>query len=58
MSLFSAVFDAVVDTAMLPVAIVKDVVTIGGVATDQDKPYTAQQIEKISDDLKNENIEK
>jgi len=58
MSFFSAVFDAVVDTVALPVAVVKDALTIGGIATEQDKSYTVQQLEKISNDLKNENIKK
>lgn len=39
-----------VNTAVLPVAIVKDVVTLGGVATGEAKPYTAQQLEKIKEE--------
>ena len=42
---------AVVDTALTPVAIVKDVVTLGGLNTEQDTPYTAQQLKKIKEAL-------
>lgn len=30
-----------------PVAVVADVVTLGGVLTDKDKPYTAKALEKV-----------
>ena len=30
-----------------PVAVVADVVTLGGSLTDQDKPYTAKALEKV-----------
>jgi hypothetical protein len=33
-----------------PVAIVKDVATMGGALTDQDKPYTQQQLENCQED--------
>jgi hypothetical protein len=33
-----------------PVAVVKDVVTMGGALTDQDKPYTQQKLEDLGDD--------
>jgi len=32
---------------MLPVAVIKDVATLGGVITEENKPYTAQQLDKI-----------
>ena len=47
-SLFKAAVGVVVET---PIAIVADMVTFGGLATDQDTPYTAQAIEKIMDNL-------
>lgn len=50
MSLFSALVKVAVDVATLPVAVVKDVFTLGGVATEQDKPYTAQKLQQIKDD--------
>ena len=30
-----------------PIAIVADMATLGGLATDQDTPYTAQAVEKL-----------
>lgn len=38
MSLFSALVKTVVNVATLPVAVVKDVITMAGVITDQEKP--------------------
>lgn len=46
--LFKAVFQTAVE---LPIAVVKDVFTIGGVATEQDEPYTKQKVEEIAEDL-------
>lgn len=40
MKLFGQIVRTLVNTAVLPVAIVKDVVTLGGVATGEAKPYT------------------
>lgn len=34
-----------------PVAVVADVVTLGGVLTDKDKPYTAEACENIIKNL-------
>ncbi len=46
-----------VDTALVPVAVVKDVVTLGGVLTDRDMPgdetYTESAIRKVGKDAKN-----
>lgn len=50
MKLFGQVIRTVVNTALLPVAVAKDVVTLGGVVTDQRKPYTQKQIEKLKDE--------
>jgi hypothetical protein len=50
MGLFSALVKVTIDTVTLPVAIIKDVVTLGGVATDQRKPYTVQKLDKIKED--------
>ena len=36
----------------VPVAVVADVVTMGGVLTDKDKPYTAEAVEDFVDNLK------
>lgn len=37
----------------VPVAIGLDVVTGAGLATDQDKPYTVQQIEQLGENVNN-----
>jgi hypothetical protein len=49
MRLFKGLFDIVIGT---PVAIIKDVVTLGGLVTEEDKSYTQQQAEKIDDDIR------
>ena len=36
----------------VPVAVVADVVTLGGALTDKDKPYTAEAVEDFVDNLK------
>ena len=36
----------------VPVAVVADVVTMGGVLTDKDQPYTADAVEDFVDNLK------
>ena len=50
MKLFGQVIRTVVNVAVLPVAIVKDVVTLGGVINDRRQPYTADQIQRIKDE--------
>lgn len=50
MKLFGQIIRTVVNTTLLPVAVVKDVYTLGGVATEQDKSYTRQQLEKLAED--------
>ena len=47
-NLFKAVVGTVIET---PIAIVSDVITLGGVLTDQEKPYTAQAVEKVVDNI-------
>jgi len=34
-----------------PVAMVADVITMGGALTDEKKPYTAQALEKVMDNV-------
>lgn len=36
----------------VPVSVVADVVTMGGALTDKDKPYTAEAVEDLVDNLK------
>lgn len=47
MGLFEKLASAVVQTALLPVEVVKDVATMGGMCTDQRIPYTAQRLKKL-----------
>lgn len=43
-SLTKAVVGVAIET---PVALVADVITMGGAMTDKDKPYTAEALEKV-----------
>ena len=36
----------------VPIAVVSDVVTMGGALTDKDKPYTTEALEDLVDNLK------
>lgn len=47
-NLLKAVVGVVIET---PVALVADVITMGGACTDQDKPYTAKALEKVMDNV-------
>lgn len=47
MGLFKTLFNVV----MLPVAVVKDVVSLGGIVTERDESYTREQCEKIDDEM-------
>jgi hypothetical protein len=48
MSLFSALVKVAVDAATLPVAVVKDIVTMGNVG--EDKTFTEQKLDEIKRD--------
>ena len=50
MKLFGQIVRTLVNVVELPVEIVKDVVTLGGMITDQDESYTRKQLEKIAED--------
>lgn len=50
MSIFGKVIKTMVNVAVLPVQVVKDIYTLGGVATSQKKSYTVQQLEKIKEE--------
>jgi hypothetical protein len=43
---------AAVGVVTVPVAVVADVVTLGGVLTDKEKPYTAEAISDVVQNLK------
>lgn len=50
MKLFGQIIRTVVNTALLPVAVAKDICTLGGVATGNGRPYTVEQIQKLMDE--------
>ncbi len=50
MSFFGNLGKLVMDVVETPIAIVKDVATLGGELTDQKKPYTQKKMEDIQDD--------
>ena len=52
MGLLKGLILAAVDTVVLPVMVVKDVVTLGGVGSDQ-PPATLTQLRKIRADIAN-----
>jgi hypothetical protein len=54
MSLFGQFVATVVNVATLPVAVVKDVVTLGGVATDQNESYIVQKLREIKEEAKDD----
>lgn len=43
---------AAVSAVTVPVAVVADVVTLGGALTDKDQPYTADAVDDLVDNLK------
>jgi hypothetical protein len=47
MKIFGQIIRTVVNTATLPVALAQDAFTLGGLATEQRKPYTMQALEKL-----------
>jgi len=50
MGIFGKITKGLIDTVLLPVDIVKDVVTFGGINTDQEEPYTVKKIKKLKDE--------
>ena len=50
MSFFGALVRTVVNTAMLPVAVVRDAVTLAGAIDNNGRPHTSDQLHKIKDD--------
>lgn len=50
MKLFGQLVRTVVNVAALPLEVVKDVVTLGGVCTEQKQSYTVQRVEKLVED--------
>lgn len=50
MSIFGKLVRTAVNVVALPVEVVRDVVTLGGIATEQDKPYTVQRLEQLKEE--------
>ena len=51
--MFEDLVKAAVAVVATPVAVVADVVTLGGSLTDRDKPYTAEQVSNVVKNLEN-----
>ena len=59
MKLFSQIIRTVVNVATLPVAVVKDVITLGGTLTGDnnwslDETFTAKKVQELKDEAKEE----
>ena len=52
MGLLGSLLKTTIHVATTPLEVVKDVVTMGGVLTEQDEPYTVQRGKKLVDDMK------
>lgn len=50
MSLIGTLVKTAVNIAALPVAVAKDVITLGGATTDRPESYTSEQIQKLKDE--------
>ena len=50
MGLFGKILKLGMDIVESPVAVVKDVVTMGGVLTDKERSYTMSKLEDVQDD--------
>lgn len=51
--MFGSLLKAAVGVVVAPVAVVADVVTLGGAITDKNKPYTAKAVSDIVKNLDN-----
>lgn len=50
MGFFGSLTKLVMDVVETPIAIVKDVATLGGTLTDEQKPFTQKKLEDMQDD--------
>ena len=48
------IFKTLFDIATLPVEVAKDIITLGGTATERKKTYTRERFEKLDNDLTGE----
>lgn len=49
MGILGKLTQGIIDVATTPIDIVKDAMTLGGIITDQDEPYTIQKIKKLKE---------
>ena len=49
MGFFKKLFKGGIDTTLLPLEMVKDIVTLGGVSTDQNETYTKKRARKVKE---------
>lgn len=52
MGLFGKITQGIIDTALTPVDIAKDIITLGGAITEQEEPYILQKAKKLRDKAK------
>lgn len=50
MKIFGQLIRTAVNIVTVPVALAKDVFTLGGVATDQPSPYIVQKLQQLKDE--------
>ena len=51
MGLLGSLIKTALDIASIPVSAVKDIATMGGALTDEDKPYTVDKLQDIVKDV-------
>lgn len=51
MSFFDKLGKTVINLALTPVEVVKDIATLGGAIVDKDEPFTLQRLKKLCEDL-------
>jgi hypothetical protein len=54
MSLFGKLVRTTINVATLPVSVAKDVVTLGGIATDQRESYIEQKLQQIKNEAEDD----
>lgn len=52
MGFLGDVLGLVIDVVEVPIAVVKDVVTLGGACTMKDETYTGEALKKLDDDAR------
>lgn len=50
MKIFGQIIRTVVNVATLPVSVAADVLTLGGIVTEEPGPYTVQKLQQIKDE--------